>query len=427
MSVLSAIAVDSVSKMSAGPGLFTSPDAKKTRAGPGPSLAGVRVAMIYDCFFPLTVGGGERWYRFVAESLVEAGADVTYVTRRQWDDEAPQIPGLRIVAVSRADDLYDKRGSRRVGPTLRFGLGVGRYLATHRGAFDIVEVANFPFWSLLAARLALLGTRVPVVVDWHEIWSLAYWRSYAGWLTGSIGFAVQRLCAAASAHPIVSSSRNRDRLVAAGCPNDAVVLAGYLPAHAPSADADPSRVRPIRPIVAFAGRHIHDKGVDLLADIAAELADLGQRVELVVAGDGPGRGPLEAEVAARGLPVRCVGFVGDDELRTLLRSASCVVVPSRREGYGLVAVEATSHGTPVVVVGFEENLAIDHVEDGRNGYVADPPIASAIAGRIAEVIDAGEPLRRSTLAWYRDAAGSRTVGHSMRQVLDLYAHLTKAS
>lgn len=419
--------VDNVSEMSASPGLSGPPGADRAKAGSGPSLSGVRVAMIYDCLFPFTVGGGERWYRFVAEHLVEAGAEVTYLTRRQWDDCPPDIPGIRIVAVSRAEDLYDERGSRRLGPTLRFGLGVGRYLATHRRKFDVVEVANFPFWSLLAARAALTGARVPAVVDWHEIWSLRYWRSYAGWLTGSIGFVVQLLCAAASAHPIVSSPRNRDRLAAAGCPNVPVVLAGYLPAPAPPPDAAPSPVTPIRPIVAFAGRHIHDKGVDLLADIAAELADRGRRVELVVAGDGPGRDALEADIAARGLPVRCIGFVGDDELRTLLRSAACVVVPSRREGYGLLAVEATSYGTPLVVAGFEENLAIDHVEEGRNGYVADPPVASTIAGCIAEVIDAGAPLRRSTLAWYRDAAGARTVDHSMRQVLDLYAYLTKAS
>ncbi|MDQ6782509.1 MAG: glycosyltransferase family 4 protein [Actinomycetota bacterium] len=391
---------------------------------------GVRVAVIYDCLYPLTVGGGERWYRFVADRLVAAGADVTYLTRRQWD-EPPEIPGLRVVAVSRADDLYDQRGVRRLAPTLRFGFGVGRYLATHRHAFDVVQVANFPFWSLLAARAALLGTGVPTIVDWHEIWSLAFWRSYAGALTGSIGFVVQRLCAAASDHPIVSSPRNRERLAAVGCPADAVVLAGYLPADPSTGDVEASAritpVTPVRPFALFAGRHIHDKGVDLLADIAAELAALGEPVDLVVAGDGPGRQALQAEIAARGLSVRCVGFVVDDELCGLMRSASCVVVPSRREGYGLVVVEATSHGTPVVVAGFEENLATDHVEEGRNGYVADPPDASTIAERIADVIDAGDRLRRSTLAWYRVAAGTKTVDHSMQQVLDLYAHLTAAS
>ncbi len=60
----------------------------------------MRICLVYDCLFPLTVGGAERWYRNVAERLAGAGHEVTYVTLRQWDrGEPPRIDGVRVVAV----------------------------------------------------------------------------------------------------------------------------------------------------------------------------------------------------------------------------------------------------------------------------------------------------------------------------------------
>ena len=58
----------------------------------------MRVCVVYDCLFPYTVGGGERWYRNLAERLAAEGHDVTYLTLRQWDrGERPDLPGVRVV------------------------------------------------------------------------------------------------------------------------------------------------------------------------------------------------------------------------------------------------------------------------------------------------------------------------------------------
>ena len=61
----------------------------------------MRVCLVYDCLFPWTKGGAERWYRVLADELVRAGHAVTYLTRQQWGpDDAPDIPGVRVVVVS---------------------------------------------------------------------------------------------------------------------------------------------------------------------------------------------------------------------------------------------------------------------------------------------------------------------------------------
>src|SRR5262245_14907411 len=45
----------------------------------------VRVCIVYDCLYPYTIGGAERWYRSLAERLAATGAEVTYLTLRQWE------------------------------------------------------------------------------------------------------------------------------------------------------------------------------------------------------------------------------------------------------------------------------------------------------------------------------------------------------
>ena len=47
--------------------------------------AAVRICLVYDCLYPYTVGGAERWYRELAERLAHDGHDVTYLTMRQWE------------------------------------------------------------------------------------------------------------------------------------------------------------------------------------------------------------------------------------------------------------------------------------------------------------------------------------------------------
>ena len=61
----------------------------------------MRVCLVYDCLYPYTVGGAERWLGTLGRELAAQGHDVTYLTRRQWPaDEEPEIPGVRVVAVA---------------------------------------------------------------------------------------------------------------------------------------------------------------------------------------------------------------------------------------------------------------------------------------------------------------------------------------
>ncbi|MDA8068622.1 MAG: glycosyltransferase [Actinomycetota bacterium] len=385
-------------------------------------LHGVRVAIAYDGLFPWTIGGAERWYRALAEGLVQAGAHVTYLTRLQWD-EPPQLDGIEVVAVHGPRELYHPDGTRRADQPPRYGAGLFLYLLRNRRSFDILHLANFPYFSLLAARAALLGTRVPMFVDWHEIWPASYWTSYGGPVLGRVGYLVQQLCVRLTPQALVFWNRSADRLRAHGLRSNPVILPGLL--RGPSAQvsmgawqADSS------PTVFFSGRHIEDKGVRLLPDALALARERISGLRMVVAGEGPQTSLVRARVAELGL-AQSVDFVGkltDTELTRQISLAACVVVPSRREGYGMAAVEANANGTPAVVTDGPENAAVGHIREGRNGYIV-PPTPAGLAAGILKAIDAGHALRLTTLEESTRMTAEHGIGQSVERVITLYAQI----
>jgi glycosyltransferase involved in cell wall biosynthesis len=114
----------------------------------------VRICLVYDCIYPHTIGGAERWYRNLGERLAVAGHDVTYLTRRQWPVGTDAgVPSVRVVAVTGEMSLYAPGGRRKISPPIIFGLGVLWHLLRHGRRYDIVHTAAFPYFSVIAAAL----------------------------------------------------------------------------------------------------------------------------------------------------------------------------------------------------------------------------------------------------------------------------------
>jgi glycosyltransferase involved in cell wall biosynthesis len=378
----------------------------------------VRICLVYDCLYPYTVGGAERWYRNLAERLAAGGHDVTFLTRRQWARGAPpDIPGVDVVAVSPRTELY-AHGRRRLLPPLLFGLGVFAHLVRRRGRYDVVHTASFPYFSLLAAGATREGSGFRIVVDWHEVWTRDYWREYAGRVGGWIGWRIQRACLRVPQRAFCFSRLHERRLRDLGLRGELTRLEGQYAGRPPQEAPEPAR-----PVVVFAGRHIAEKRVPALVPALAaarkEVPDLGGEIY----GDGPDREEVVRAIVAERLDrvVTAPGFVASDVLERALASALCLALPSRREGYGLVVVEAAARGVPVVVVDGPDNAATELVEEGVNGAVAPTATPRDLAAAIVRINDAGPALRASTIDWFRGNADRLSLERSLERVLDAYA------
>ena len=325
------------------------------------------------------------------------------------------VPGVRVVAAGPRLPLYTRSGRRRIGPPLVFGLGVFVHLAVRGRRYDVVHTASFPYFSLLAAGFWRRVGGFRLVVDWHELWTRAYWRDYLGSVGGWIGWQVQRACVRLPQRAFCFSRLHAARLRAEGLRSEPTVLEGEFE----GVDSD-AQVEPYvdSGLVVFAGRHIPEKRVPALVPALAALPDL--RAELY--GDGPERGRVLALIEQHGLSdrVSAPGFVDHARIEAALRGALCMVLPSRREGYGLVVVEACAAGTPAVVVADPDNAATELIEEGVNGFVAPSASPEDLAAAITRVREAGPALRASTAAWYAANARRLSLAESLERVAAAY-------
>jgi glycosyltransferase involved in cell wall biosynthesis len=380
----------------------------------------MRVCLVYDCLFPHTVGGAERWYRDLAERLVSEGHEVTYVTLRQWKrGERAQIDErVRVVTAGPHLALYTDSGRRRILPPLVFGLGVFAHLLRRGRRYDVVHTCSFPYFSLLAAAplRGLMG--FGLVVDWFEVWSRTYWRNYLGGVGGRIGELIQRACARIPQRAFCFSELHARRLREERLNGPVTVLRGLY-----AGSTEPATPRPADPMVLFAARLIPEKQATLaVAAMALAVRRVaGLRGEFL--GEGPERAVLDAAILEHGLQgiVTARGFTETDTLEREMCRATCMLVTSRREGYGLVVVEAAARGTPSVVVAGEDNAATELIEEGVNGTVAPQADPESVAEAIVRVHEAGFPLRESTVRWFAENAGWLSLESSLRAVLESYS------
>jgi glycosyltransferase involved in cell wall biosynthesis len=378
----------------------------------------VRVCIVYDCLYPFTIGGAERWYRNLAERLASSGNEVTFLTRRQWARaEDPGVPGVRVVAVSPRMELY-ARGRRRILPPLIFGLGVLGHLLRHGGRYDVVHTASFPYFSLLAAGAARKHGRFRLFVDWHEIWTREYWREYMGAVGGRIGWRIQRACVRVPQRAFCFSRLHERRLRGEGFSGALTRLEGQYTGPVAAAQPEPAQL-----LAVFAGRHIPEKRVPALVPALAEARRQIPGLRGAIYGDGPDRPKVLRAIVESGLSGEVVapGFVDATVLEQALASALCLVLPSRREGYGLVVIEAAARGVPVVVVRGPDNAAVELVDEGTNGAVANSAEPGELAAAIVRIHQAGAELRDSAVEWFRGNADRLSFERSFARVLEDYA------
>lgn len=382
----------------------------------------MKIALIYDRLFPQNIGGLERYYDALARGLADSNS-VSYITREVDSEDPPGFRPYRVIKVAPNSPFYSARGNRRIWPTVRFGFGVFVHLLRHGRDYDVVQSASFPFFSVIAARLAftLRRRRPKLIVDWLEVWPRDYWISYAGAVFGRVGYAIQQACMRAPDQGVTYSAMHEKRLGAHPAP---VLRLTGLATEMPN-PADVSRPSSAAPTVVFAGRLIPEKQASLIPAVIEEARRLDGEIRGTIIGDGPERSDIATAIAERGLgdAVQLPGFVVDEELNRALQNAACLLLPSLREGYGLIVIEAAAYGTPCITIDAPDNAAKELIVNGVNGFVVEDWNPANLAEAVVEVVKRGPQLRESALGWHRDHWQELSVQSSVERLEEVYETL----
>ena len=368
-------------------------------------------------------GGMNVYVRELASSLAQAGVSVEVFTRRWADDLPPAVdvePGLRVVHVTAGPAELAKEDLPAVVDD--FASGVFDHI---RGRDVDALHANYWLSGVAGHRLKHeLG--LPLVSTFHTL----------ARVKAETGDAEPQRRVDAEAEVIACSDA-----ITASCPAEAEDLVAHY-------GADPARIELVppgvihaffspgdkggaraalgidgdRPVLLFVGRIQPLKGLDVAVGALAQVVRHRPDALLVVVGGASGAeggaevARIHERIAALGLDghVRFVQPQPHHALSTYYRAADVVVVPSRSESFGLVALEAAACGTPVVAaaVGGLRTLVVDgttgHLVDGRDpldhaaaieAVLADPLAAAAMGRAAAE--------RAARFTWSTTAARLR--------------------
>lgn len=289
-------------------------------------------------------------------TLIDAEGEATSgggIVQRRRGNGVRRVPALLRPYASEADYAADLAAAGKgrspfrhlYGPNLaaevlRFARLAGRIARRER--FDVIHAHD---WLTFAAGLeARRVSARPLVAHVH---ATEFDRSGGPgnrFVSGVEGLGL------AAADRVIAVSRYTAEVVHSryGVPEDRIRVVH----NAIDAPASLDRlVRGSSPLVLFAGRVTWQKGPRYFVEAAALVAREMPEVRFAVAGAGDGLTPMRDLVAALGLTdrFRFTGFLPSEDLDRLYAQAAVYVMPSVSEPFGLTALEALRHGTPVVV------------------------------------------------------------------------------
>ena len=346
-------------------------------------------------------GGMNVYVREMAAALAHAGNECRVYVRRAQDglpDEVAIEPGVTVVHIDAGAVDLDKEDL--FGVVDEFAAGVLADIQ-RRGRPDVIH-ANY-WLSGVAGHRVKHAVEVPLAVTFH---TLARVKAATG-DPESEDRAQAETEVMGCADAIIASCEPEAQQLQKfyGAPAERIELAPPGVEHALFSPGDRDGARAALglgqgPVLLFVGRIQSLKrplvAVETLACLAREEARL-----LVVGGPSGTEGEVEYQrlqerIQALGLGdrVTLVPPRPHHWLSTYYRAADVVLVPSRSESFGLVALEAAASGTPVVAAPVGGLRSV--VSHGRTGFLVDNATPEAFAARVTALID--NPLLAAEMA-----------------------------
>lgn len=317
--------------------------------------------------------------------LREDGWEVTLVC-----SEGPGVVDLARAAGARYEAL---RMEREPSPLRDFGAVLRAVRLLRRIRPDVLVYAT-PKAALIGS-LAGWVARVPRRV--YELWGLRLETSSG--VARRVFTLLERVTMRLSTQVIANSRSLAVRAADLGLPGSKeVVVLGAGSSHGVDADRfsldasipplEPALRRSLgrtsAPVIGFIGRLHPDKGIDTLFQALRICADRGAEAQLlIVGGDEGARVDERIDGHRTTISVHVTGFAPD--VRPMLRAMDVLVLPSRREGFPNVVLEAAAMTVPAIVS--DATGCVDSVIDGTTGVIVPVGDADRLAAELMALLE----------------------------------------
>ena len=324
-----------------------------------------KIAVVSDAIYPYNKGGKEKRIYEISARLAKKGYQVTIYCMKWWKgkENTRKENEVTLKAISPYYPLYS--GKRRsIKEAVMFTFACFKLI---KEDFDVIDVDHMPHLVLFPLKIIAILKRKKLIVTWNEVWGKDYWLEYLG-KPGMIAYIVEWLSARMPDKIISISEHTKKRLAKdLKVKNDICVIPNGINFK----QIQKVKASNNKSDVIFAGRLLVHKNVDILIKSIAILKESNPVVKCLIIGEGPEKKRLREMVATLNLTknVLFLDFFKDhDELYSLIKSSKVFVLPSTREGFGIVALEANACGIPVITTNYKDNAARDLI-NAKNGLM----------------------------------------------------------
>jgi glycosyltransferase involved in cell wall biosynthesis len=182
-------------------------------------------------------------------------------------------------------------------------------------------------------------------------------------------------------------------------------------------------VRPLSLVVGTVARLVPDKGIDCFLEMAAQILAVRKDVQFFIVGDGPIRATLQQRACEIGIAPHVLFLGHRDDIRDLMEAMDVFVLPTKREGFGVVFAEAMAMGK--ATVGSRIGPVAEVVEDGVTGYLVPPDDAQGFAERVLGLLadekrrlDFGTAGRRRVEQYFNETRMCDSIEGHYRHLLE---------
>jgi len=357
----------------------------------------MRIAFIIDTLYPFELGGAHKRVWEIGRRLSD-DHDVHVFGMKYWEGaDSIRQDGMVYHGVCQKRELYSN-GRRSFSQPIIFAASL---LKEIRGMdFDIIDCQKSGYFHFFSAKYLELRTNATLIGTFNEVWG-DYWDEYLG-IFGRIGKLIENQTLKLPSHIITISNQNQSELIGLGYSSNNITVIPDGIGFQEINQASPSNTSFD---VLYAGRLARHKNVDLLLKaIKVASSQPDTPISCGIIGKGPEMEELKRQSEILGLSeqVEFLGFLEDiDDVYSYMKSAKVFVLPSSREGAGLVTLEANACGTPSITPRFEMNAATEVIDHGTNGYLCDPDPKS-MASSILETIQQSPNMREDCIKYSKE-------------------------
>lgn len=352
----------------------------------------MNIAIVSDAIYPYNKGGKEKRIFEVSTRLAKKGHRVTIYCMKWWKGKNTRIEnGVTLHAISKLYPLYS--GERRsIKQAVFFGLSCLKLI---KEDFDVIDADHMPHLVLFPLKIVTILKRKKLIVTWNEVWGRKYWIEYMG-ILGNVAYIIERLSVLAPNKIISISKHTTDKLKKDLFSKKEIVTVPMGIDYEAIQKIQPSKNKSD---IIFAGRLLSHKNVDILIKSVLILKKKIPKITCLIIGEGPEKENLVKQVNKLNLQrnIKFLNFLPQHkDLCALMKSSKVFVLPSTREGFGIVVLEANACGIPVITINHKDNAAKSLIKKGENGFVAGFSEKS-LAGTILRAIELSKGMRENSL------------------------------